>query len=311
MALTQSTLKRIIRRLLFGEDYRVEVVSLIDDDFLRFAIEFFKKVSGAKLENREITGDWYKSTMMDEALDKRDIAIAAGLNMKTISNSFNTERKEVVVSAAADHYQALLDSIKELTEAEDGMDLNLTIKFKQVSVDLNLNESLVVINALAVKRAALRGGYWAAAGKGAEKPLMETLCRLYAAPASAYRAHSKQTRGAATFDREVDFYLLSDDAEHKCEVKLMGKGNPESTDAVIARGSKVFIADKLSDTNKKQLEHVGIEWVELRSDVGFRRFKTVLENLQIPHDAPDEENLESSINRILEEVTSGQRPGGA
>jgi len=302
MALTQSTLKRILRRLLFGENYRVEVVSLIDDDFLQFAIEFFKQVSNAKLDNRKITDDWYKAAMMDEALDKHDIAIAAGLNMKTIANSFNTARKEIVVSAAADHYEALLGSIKELTEAEDGMDLNLTIKFKQVSVDLNLSESLVVINALAVKRAALRGGYWAAAGKGAEKPLMETLCRLYAVPASAYRAHSKQTRGVATFDREVDFYLASNGAEYKCEVKLIGKGNPESVDAVIARGSKVFVADKLSDTNKKQLEHVGIEWVELRIGHGFRRFKTVLENLGIPHQELDEANLESNIDSILEEI---------
>lgn len=304
MALTRTTLKRIIRRLLCGENYRVEIVSLIDDDFLRFAIEFFKRVSGAKLENREITGDWYKATLMDEKLNKDAIAIAAGLNMKTITNSFNTARKEIVVSAAADHYQALLDSIKELTEAEDGMDLNLTIKFKQVSVDLNLNESLVVINALAVKRAALQGGYWSAAGKGAEKPLMDALCKLYAVPDSAYRAHAKQTRGVATFDREVDFYLVSNGTEYKCEVKLIGKGNPESADAVIARDSKVFVADKLSDTNKNQLEHEGIEWVELRIGGGFRRFKTVLENLRIPHQELDEENLASNIDSILEEVVA-------
>ena len=305
MALTKTTLKRIIRRLLCGEDYRVEIVSLIDDDFLQFAIEFFKRVSSAKLESREITGDWYKAAFLDNKLDKSDIAICAGLNMKTISNSFNTARKEIVVSAAAEHYQALLGSIKELTEAEDGMDLNLTIKFKQVSVDLNISESLVVINALAVKRAALRGGYWSAVGKAVEKPLMETLCRLYAAPASAYRAHTKQTRGAATFDREVDFYLAPNGVEFKCEVKLIGKGNPESADAVIARGSKVFVADKLSDTNKKQLDHLKIEWVELRSNHGFRRFKTVLENLGIPHGELDEKNLESNIDSILEEITGG------
>ncbi|MDD9883401.1 MAG: CfrBI family restriction endonuclease [Gammaproteobacteria bacterium] len=305
MALTKTTLKRIIRRLLCGEDYRVEIVSLIDDDFLQFAIEFFKRVSSAKLESREITGDWYKAAFLDEKLDKSDIAISAGLNMKTISNSFNTARKEIVVSAAAEHYQALLGSIKELTEAEDGMDLNLTIKFKQVSVDLNISESLVVINALAVKRAALRGGYWSAVGKAVEKPLMETLCKLYAVPASAYRAHTKQTRGAATFDREVDFYLASNGVEFKCEVKLIGKGNPESADAVIARSSKVFVADKLSDTNKKQLNHLKIEWVELRSNHGFRRFKTALENLGIPHGELDEKNLESNIDSILEEVAGG------
>lgn len=29
--------------------------------------------------------------------------------------------------------------------------------------------------------------------------------------------------------------------------KTVNKGSPESADAVIARGSKVFVADKLSD----------------------------------------------------------------
>lgn len=302
MALTKTTLKNIVRRLLRGEDYRVEIVSLIDGDFLQFAIGFFKKVSGAKLENREITGDWYKATFLDQSLDKGDIATNAGLNLKTISNSFNSSRKEIVVSAAADHYQTLLDSIKELTDTKDSIDLNLTIKFKQVSVDLNISESLVVINALAVKRAALRGGHWSTVGKSVEKPLMEMLCKLYAVPASSYRTHTRNVQGAVSFDREVDFYLASEGTEFKCEVKLMGKGNPESADAVIARDSKVFVADKLSDTNKKQLNYSEIEWVELRSDLGFRRFKTVLENLKIPHEKLDEGNLESNIDSILEEI---------
>jgi len=305
VALTKTSLKNIVRRLLRSEDYRVEIVSLIDGDFLQFAIGFFKKVSGAKLENREITGDWYKATFLDQSLDKSDIATNAGLNLKTISNSFNSSRKEIVVSAAADHYQALLDSIKELTDTKDSIDLNLTIKFKQVSVDLNISESLVVINALAVKRAALRGSHWSTVGKSVEKPLMESLCKLYAVPASSYRTHTRNVQGAVSFDREVDFYLSSEETEFKCEVKLMGKGNPESADAVIARDSKVFVADKLSDTNKKQLNYSEIEWVELRSDLGFRRFKTVLENLEIPHKKLDEGNLESNIDSILEEITGG------
>jgi len=305
VALTKTTLKNIVRRLLRGEDYRVEIVSLIDDDFLQFAIDFFKKVSGAKLENREITDDWYKMAFLDESLDKKDIATNAGLNLKTISNSFNSSRKEIVVSAAADHYQTLLDSIKELTDTKDGMDLNLTIKFKQVSVDLNISESLVVINALAVKRAALRGGHWSTVGKSVEKPLMETLCKLYAVPVSSYRTHTRNLQGAVSFEREVDFYLASGGKEFKCEVKLMGKGNPESADAVIARGSKVFVADKLSDTNKRQLDHSEIQWVELRSGPGFRRFKTVLENLGVPHGELDEGNLESDVNSALDAVAGG------
>lgn len=82
-------------------------------------------------------------------------------------------------------------------------------------------------------------------------------------------------------------------------------GNLEIADAAIARGSGVFVADTFSDTNKRRLNSRGVEWVELRSDLGFRRFKTVLENLQIPHQELDEENLESNINRILQEITKG------
>lgn len=58
-----------------------------------------------------------------------------------------------------------------------------------------------------------------------------------------------------------------------CEVKLMGKGNPESADAVIARDNRVFVADKLSDLNKSQLTSLGLEWVELRDTNGY--FKTI------------------------------------
>ena len=56
------------------------------------------------------------------------------------------------------------------------------------------------------------------------------------------------------FEREIDFYLVNNNQNYKCEVKLMGKGNPESADAVIARDSKIFVADKISDLNKNQLD---------------------------------------------------------
>jgi hypothetical protein len=32
---------------------------------------------------------------------------------------------------------------------------------------------------------------------------------------------------------------------------------------------KVFVADKLSETNKRQLNSLGVEWVELRNHKGF------------------------------------------
>ena len=113
---------------------------------------------------------------------------------------------------------------------------------------------------------------------------MQTLCKLYDVPESNYAVKIKgKIIGDAGFEREVDFYLVEGKNQYKCEVKLMGRGNPESADAVIARDSKVFVADKLSETNKRQLDSLGIEWVELRSNGGFQRFSVALDHLKIPH----------------------------
>ncbi len=206
------------------------------------------------------------------------------MNKKTIHNMFNSSKKEIVVDASSKHYNSLYEVIKNLVETENDLDIKLTIKFKGVSVELGVSESLIVINTLAVKRAELRGGLWSTAGKRVEKPLLQTLCKLYSIPNENYAIKIKgETVEDIDFEREVDFYLIRGENQYKCEVKLMGRGNPESADAVIARGSKVFIADKLSDTNKKQLDSLGIEWIELRSGYGLQQFGKVLSNLEIPH----------------------------
>lgn len=50
MTLPGAVIKKIIRRLLASEDYRVEIVKLIDDDFLQYVIKFFGRVVDAKLQ---------------------------------------------------------------------------------------------------------------------------------------------------------------------------------------------------------------------------------------------------------------------
>lgn len=225
-------------------------------------------------------------------------SINSGLNKKTIHNMFNSSTKEIVIDASNEHYDLLYESIRNLVDTEHDLELTLTIKFKGVSVDLNVSESLIVINTLAVKRAELRGGLWSTAGKRVEKPLMQTLCKLYGVPEANYALRIKgKDIEEDDFEREIDFYLVEGTNQYKCEVKLMGRGNPESADAVIARDSKVFVADKLSDTNKKQLNSLKVEWVELRSNGGFERFDTVLKNLKIPHT-----KLPSNIDKELEVV---------
>jgi hypothetical protein len=150
------------------------------------------------------------------------------------------------------------------------------------SGNLGISESLIVINTLAVKRAELRGGAWSTAGKQVEKFLMLTLCKLYSVSDENYESRFIRDRSKGV-DREIDFYLKDSERKYRCEVKLMGQGNPESADAIFARETNVFVADKLSTQNKNQAEQLNVHWVELHSTEGYKRFKNILEKLKIPH----------------------------
>lgn len=298
ITLTEQVAKNIIKKLLNGEDYRIEIVTLINAEFLQYTINFFKKIIDAKLKNKDITVDWYKKEFLNKNLSAEEIAINSGLNKKTISNMYNSATKEIVIEASNEHYEHLYQTIQSLVDGEEGLNITLTLKFKGVSVDLNVAESLIIINTLAVKRAALRGGLWSTAGKRIEKPLMLTLCELYGVSNQNYRIKVKsQTQNNEDFEREIDFFLTNKGKNYLCEVKLMGKGNPESADAVIARDSSLFVADKLSDTNKKQLNSLKVEWVELRDIDGYKRFHKVLERLGIPH-----KEFKGDANKKLEVI---------
>jgi hypothetical protein len=302
MTLTKAEVKEIIKKLLSGEDYRIVVISLINKEFLRYCIDFFKKIVDAKLDNENLPLDWYKKELLNPSLPPEDIAINSGLNKKTIHNMHGSSTKEIVIEASNKHYEALSSTIDDLINSDTDIDLELKIKLRGVEVDLNINESLIVINALAVKRAAIRGGLWSAAGKRSEKPLMLTLCKLYDVNNNNYAMKIKNKEiSEIDFQREIDFYLINNGVNHKCEVKLMGRGNPESADVVVARESKVFVACKLSDKNKKQLDSLNVEWVELRSENGFQKFGIVLDNLGILHRQLPEE-VDTRISDILDEI---------
>ncbi|MCE7949304.1 MAG: CfrBI family restriction endonuclease [Chloroflexi bacterium CFX4] len=278
MRLTTIVTRRIIERLLSAQNYRTEIISLIDAEFLDFVLAFFRRVVEAKLRSQSITTDWYRAEFL-ETPNPDEIAIHAGLNKKTIGNLFGSSRREIVIQASQEHYAQLYTLINELVQQNSDLDMQLTIKFNSVSVDLNLSESLIVINTLAVKRAQLRGGAWSTVGKQVEKPLMLVLCRFFEVPTQNY-----QLTGLSDAAREVDFFLISGTGQrYRCEVKLMGKGNPESADVTIARGSHVFIADTLSDLNKSQLAGLGVLWVELNTPNGWRKFGEILSALHIPH----------------------------
>ena len=295
----------IIKKVLMGQDYRIEVITLIDAIFLEYAIEFFKRVVDAKLNSNQIDSDWYKKSFLDNRNDSDEIIINSGLNRKTISNMYKSARKDIVIEAANDHYEKLYDTIKALVDQNNGgLNVLLTITFNSVSVQLGLSESLIVINTLAVKRAQIRGGLWSTAGKRVEKPLMLTLCRLFGVSNGNYliKYRGKSETEDFGYNREIDFYLKNDENNYKCEVKLMGTGNPESADVVIARDSKVLVADTLSTQNKNQLDHLQVLWLELRQDHGLMKFGEILDRLGIPHSNFNGVLVKENVDKIIDEV---------
>ncbi len=301
MTLKEHVIKEIVMRVIKSQDYRIEIVNLINAEFLQFAIDFFKQIVAAKLNSQTITIDWYKRAFMNEDLSSDEIAINSGLNKKTISNMYRSATKQIVIEASNEHFESLYNSIQALVESEHEVDLILTIKFQSVSVDLNVSESLIVINTLAVKRAALRGGLWSTAGKRAEKIIMLTLCKLYKVDSKYYNAEHFVKNKQLDVDREIDFYLKNGQSEFKCEVKLMGQGNPESADAIIARNSKLFVADTLSQQNKNQCDQLDICWVACRDNEGFKRFKIALQKFRIPF-VDYNGNLDTDLPNILDEI---------
>lgn len=302
MTLQEYSIKKIVYNVIQSKDHRAEVVNMINAEFLQFAVDFFKKIVEAKLQSKDINIDWYKQAFMNkDRLSPDEIAINAGLNKKTISNMYRSATKEIVIEASNEHFDALYDSIQTLVDSDPDIDLTLTIKFKGVSVDLNVSESLIVINTLAVKRAALRGGLWSTVGKAVEKPLMIALCKLYQVDDKYYNAEHFVKNKKLAVDREIDFFLLNNGKQYKCEVKLMGQGNPESADAIFARNTNIFVADTLSQQNKNQSEQLGVLWVALKDKDGYKRFGNILTILGIPH-TDFNGDLSVELKKILDEL---------
>ncbi|TNB61774.1 CfrBI family restriction endonuclease [Campylobacter helveticus] len=279
-------IQSVVAKLLQGDDYREEVINAINLEFLDFALDFFKAILEAKMQDYALNLEWYKTHFINNVKLKPDeAAIYAGMNKKTISNIYGSATKEVVLNVI-DYLESLLTS---LGDSSDNIGITLKITYKNIAVELNLSESLLVINALATKKIALRGGAWSSIGKRVEKPLMLSLCEKCGVKQEFINAEVFSKNKALDFDREVDFKLYNMDKtkEYRVEVKLMGKGNPESADAVIARDSHIFIADTLSEQNKKQLKALGIEFLELKNNERILLdFIDILERLQIPCKKP-------------------------
>lgn len=280
-------IKQTVDKLISGKDYREEVINAINIEFLDFALEFFKKILKAKMNDTNINLTWYKKNFINSnEIKPDDAAIFAGMNKKTVSNIYGSATKEIMINVANNNIDYLESILKSLGNESDNIGISIKISYKNISVELNLSESLLVMNALATKKIALRGGAWSSIGKRVEKPLMLELCRLSGVPKEYINADIFKKDGKLDFDREVDFKIFNKDKNktYRVEVKLMGKGNPESADAVIARDTNIFIADTLSLQNKNQLKSLDIEFLELKNNKNsVADFKKILRKLKIPN----------------------------
>lgn len=256
MTATGVVIKNIIRKLLSGQDFSSEVLAMIDVECLDHVVDFLKQIVKAKLNEETLPIDWYKEEFLRaNSLFEEEIGIYPNISMTTLSNN-----EQIVLNTILNHCDELSDAFNSF-DLEDNFDMTIRIKFRGVGFGLELNESLMFFNTLALKRSVVRDRLWNETEKQVEKPLMITLCALFQVPIKCF-----DQKNLPESERESDFYLFDETGkDYPCEIKLMGKGNPESADAVFARGGRVLVANKLSDTNKQQMDRDGIHWVELQT----------------------------------------------
>ena len=302
MAIDRDGLQHMIRCLIRdGESHREAVFREINRTFLDAALAFFREVVEAKLRGEDLgEDDWYRSELIERpGLPKEAVAMHAGMPNKTVQNTYGTTRREVVLDVGLKNYESLQRTINELVAQRDSPSIVLTIKLGAVGVDLTLNESLIVINSLAIQRERIRGGKWSSAGKQLERPLMATLCLLYGVDRQHWRL-----AGPRDAKYQVDFVLRSGGRDYPCEVKLMGPGNPESAKAVHAQESRLLVADHLSAQAVESLDQAGIEWVRLAKPGGYQRFGRVLDRFNIERaQAADLDALDEIIEQAIEHTT--------
>lgn len=304
MRLSPDGLRHVIRCLIQdGESHRKAIFEEINREFIRHAVEFFTEVAHAKLKGEDlaIADDWYEQQMLQSArYAKNEIAVHAGIPMKTIENIHEATNANVVLDASLRNHRALRQTIDQILAAGDRPSITLTIKLRGVGVDLSLEESLIVINSLAVKREQIRGGMWSSAGKQAEGPLMAALCLLHQVDRRFWRLAEPNE-----FPHQIDFVLMSHGKQYLCEVKLMGKGNPESAKAAHAHDASLLVADRLSDQAKQSLAKNNIEWVELAQPNGYQRFGPILDHFNIEHaQTADLDALDEIIEQAIEYTTA-------
>ena len=287
-------LQTILRLLITNRD-NSEFVWLANKwEFGDFCISYFQDIGLGKLEGQVVEENRY--SVRHSVFNESDDYVIFEPIAQDLAPPPAKSRLFAHIPIA--YPEDLPHAISTILENNNpSMEFEIELLRSGVGLHMSLHESLIVVNTLAAKHAEIRGGAWSGLGKRLELPLMLTLAKLYHVPANHYAG-----KGLTGESREVDFHFLSASGQQFfCEVKLMGKGNPESADSAIARRSNIFIAQTLSDNNKHQLTNRGHHWIELGAPDGYKRMHTVFNYLDVPC-APFHGDLDSALDIIIPQV---------
>lgn len=284
MNFENKIIDNVVQNLLNGKDYRSEILNVMNARFFDFSLDFFKKIVIAKMSNGSINLEWYRNYFINGNYKPDESAIFAGINKKTITNIYGSATKSIVLDVANANFTYLSNMVNQLEEdVSSGLDVVLSLSYNDITVRLTLSESLIVVNALATKKLQMKGSVWSSIGKQVEKPLIDKMCDLLKVPLNN-RNPNFVYDSSKSFDREYDYKLVSNSNKtYKIELKLVGKGNPENSDAAFARDTQLLIADTLSIQSKNQLKSEGIQFVELHNNPNsLLDFYNILQSFDIP-----------------------------
>lgn len=296
MAVDQDTLRFVIKRLILdGENHRRVIFEGLNRQFLAYALEFFEQIAAAKPASAN--PDWYRDIFIQHGIDKEELSVRGAVPEKTVGNIHGSQRYDLVLQEAQRNVDYLRRTMAALLDGNVHDGHSLAIHRGDEQIELTLEETLLVVSALAVKYGKLRGGTWSSLGKQAEVPLMETLCEMFGVPEQHRRAP-----GTGEGRHQTDYTLIKDAMIYRCEVKLTGKGNPEGLPLAPARGARLLVADQMSDQTKQTCDEMNVEWVELASQGGWLRFGCALDSFNVPYTGRDEiesDEIDAILDRVL------------
>ena len=293
--LDNDSIRYIIKCLLTdGSDYRTVIFRDINRQFIRHVSRFLDEAAAAKVRGEELgLQNWYTEGLLPTTKGTNDVGIVGGVPKKTVFNIRGKATRRDVLEFSIDNLDHLSQTLTELTAAHHpGFKLRISHDDR---VEFDTEESILIINSLAVKRQQISAGMWGAVGFAVERPLMAALCELYQVDRHYYR-------GGADSDGkfQVDFMLMKAGAEYRCEVKLNGRGNPESVTQAISRDARLLVADWISDQNRQKLTGSQIHWVCLSDHNSHQQFGKALKSFGIDFVKPDDlSTLDSILLRLL------------